>query len=534
MKMIRIKQAQCALSDGRLDEAYELAMSKDFQAHRNGQQLIGRLSRALVKRGRRHLDENRVQQALSDCDKAQKLAGNFDEAAHLRAAICDAMGDKLKEEKKAGLKLAQARDHIRQGRFNLGEKLLGEMNGKPNADLLLLEAQGLQMEIVATCEKAAAALDRGDLDVAIETVCKSSLPQTQDTSAQDLITRIKSKATDAVSECLNNGRIDRADALLGKLSFISNGSLALADLEYAVNQCQKVGRLISRGDNRKAVVILEQLKLLLPKARWVSEAIGQARQVTKTVDQLLAGPLGLTLRLDSNVQTDLPNNSPKPQDRTLDQRRVSEFSGSTERPQPNRQIQTQIGQSFVVQIDNVGSFLVLRKPNVTIGPVSSSKQPDVGLMAPSDMPTAMIERSEEDYFLRSSQPIDVNGRAVTQKLLFDGDRLSLSSKCRFTFALPNAASSTAVLKFSSARFGRLDIRQVILMDRELILAADSQAHIRVDSCPEPVILFLQDDQLHCRTKQSILVDGRVADARRPLVMNQPIRIAEVSLVITES
>jgi len=534
VRIIRIKQAQCALSDGRLDEAYNLAISKDFQVHRNGQQLLGRLARELLKRGRRHLEENRVQQALSDCDKAQKLAGNLDEAAHLRAAICDAMGDKLKEEKKAGLKLAQARDHIRQGRFNLGEKLLDEINGKPNADLLLLEAQGLQMEIAATCEKAAAALNRGDLDLAIETVCKSSLPQTQDTSAQDLIARIKSKATDAVSDSLNNGRIDRADALLGKLSFLSNGSLALTDLQRAVSHCQKVGRLITRGDNRKAVVILEQLKLLLPKAGWVAEAIGQARQVNNTVDQLLAGPLGLTLPMDSNTQIDNTNDTPNPQDRTIDQRRVSRFSGSNEKHKPSRQIQTQIGQSFIVQIDNVGSFLVLRKPNVTIGPVSSSLQPDVGLMAQPDMPTATIERSEEDYFLRSSQPINVNGQAVTKKLLFDGDSLSLSSKCRFTFSLPNAASSTAVLKFSSARFGRLDIHQVILMDRELILAADSQAHIRTDSCPEPVILYLQDDQLHCRTKQSILVDGKVADARRPLIMNQPIRIADVSLVITQS
>ena len=52
MLFLRIKQAEVALADGRLDEAFEIAKAADLKRQRSGQDLIGRLTRSLLKRGR--------------------------------------------------------------------------------------------------------------------------------------------------------------------------------------------------------------------------------------------------------------------------------------------------------------------------------------------------------------------------------------------------------------------------------------------------------------------------------------------------
>ena len=61
--ILRIRQAECALADGRLDEAFELADRHDVRSHRRGQRLVGRLVRSLVDRGRKHLDAGRIAEA---------------------------------------------------------------------------------------------------------------------------------------------------------------------------------------------------------------------------------------------------------------------------------------------------------------------------------------------------------------------------------------------------------------------------------------------------------------------------------------
>ena len=73
--ILRLKRAESAIADGRLDEAFDIVQSDDIKQHRNGQRLIGQLARAFTKRGRENLDAERIQSALADCNKAEKLAG---------------------------------------------------------------------------------------------------------------------------------------------------------------------------------------------------------------------------------------------------------------------------------------------------------------------------------------------------------------------------------------------------------------------------------------------------------------------------
>lgn len=186
---------------------------------------------------------------------------------------------------------------------------------------------------------------------------------------------------------------------------------------------------------------------------------------------------------------------------------------------------------FVLQVDGIGSFIVFRESRVTVGPISSSARPMLALMADANTPVITLERVEGDYFVRASTTIEVNGQKVTEKLLADGDRIALSPRCLIRFHLPNPASTTAVLTLSGARLSRPDIKQIILMERDILIGPFANDHIRTEQVKEPVALFAQNGRLLCRAKESILVDGQGFDPNVGLALDKHVEIGKVSFVV---
>lgn len=68
MLPLRIRKAEVALADGRLEEAWQQAIREDVRDHRKGQRLIGRLTKAYEKRARVHLDAGNHAAALTDAE----------------------------------------------------------------------------------------------------------------------------------------------------------------------------------------------------------------------------------------------------------------------------------------------------------------------------------------------------------------------------------------------------------------------------------------------------------------------------------
>ena len=65
MLTLRLKQAETALKDGRLDEAFDLLHSSEaLRQHRRGQSILTQLTQQLAERGRDHLTAGRLQEAL--------------------------------------------------------------------------------------------------------------------------------------------------------------------------------------------------------------------------------------------------------------------------------------------------------------------------------------------------------------------------------------------------------------------------------------------------------------------------------------
>jgi hypothetical protein len=149
---------------------------------------------------------------------------------------------------------------------------------------------------------------------------------------------------------------------------------------------------------------------------------------------------------------------------------------------------------FVLHVDGVGSFLVLRQPVVTIGPISAPVAADVAVVAEPTLPPVTIARLDDDYFIKSTTATSPG------RLLASGERLDLSPRCRLTFRVPSAASTTAVLDLSGARLPRADVRRVILMDQDLIIGPGSVSHVVAPQLDRPVVLHLSQGRLVCQAR----------------------------------
>ncbi|MGE5609546.1 MAG: hypothetical protein ACM359_09855 [Bacillota bacterium] len=521
MLILRIKQAECALADGRLDEAFELVRAKDVREHRRGQDLAGQVARALVARGRTHLASGQLTLASADCDKAGQLGGHLPEIAELRAAVVAEMMGKQQAEQRQAQTVAVAHRQIEQGQLSLGQRLLGgiqDANGKAAA--LLEDIAARRVMIDAIVQKAAAALDRDDWEAAVDELARARQNNLTDSRLREVIAKATRLLGERIEGAIQAGRLDMAGALHKRFCRIAEWTVDSERIGRVLEQCRQAWRCIARGQVRQAEQILRRLAAVVPAADWIQSALKNLEVAGEALDQLQSGPLALLEEQGGGeAVTRVPQEPVQPVKPVpvIPIAPVASPAGS-------------LPGKFVIQVDGVGSYLVVRGGRVTLGPISSSPVPDVGFLIEAHTPAIMVERIEEDYFLKTNAgaPVGVgHGR-----LLANGERIALSPRCRMSFRLPSAASTTALLELHSARLSRADVRHVILLDREIIFSGGPSAHIRADELTEPAVLLVRDGRLVCQTKNEITIDGRPADRSAAIPIGSHIRVGAVTFVVT--
>jgi tetratricopeptide (TPR) repeat protein len=525
--ILQIKQAECALADGRLDEAFEIAKADDVRHHRHGQRLIGRLTRALVQRGQTSLQAGQLQPALADCNKAEKLGGNLSEIAQLRAAVCDAILKQQEVHQQDAVRLAQARQQIAGGWLSVGGKILEEAPpDDAQARIVQQQLQAARLQSEDALAKAEQALQQGDIESAVDLIQAARLKQNRNGQVGDLLRRIRAEAAKQVRSRFEQGRIDRAASLLQRLSPLGQDDEEIADLRKAVTHCHQAAELVAEARAGEALPLLRRVKAICPSAGWLDKAMTDVRKAAEAQEDLDSGPLGLSIADASHCRlqnTDCRLESPRmtnPQPEIANPK--SEGIGSPALP-----------SEFIMQMDGIGSFVVFREPRVTLGSISSSTRPTLGLMAEPDLPTIAIERMDSDYFVHADKPIEVNGEVVKEKLLADGDRIVLSPRCRVRFGLPNPASTTAVLTLSGARMSRPDIRQIILMGRDILAGPYTNNHIQTEQLEQTITFFAQNDRLLCRADAPVAVGNQPMQSGEGLKLDTPIRVGSLSMVLVK-
>ena len=532
MLILRIKQAQCALADDRLDEAFEIAQADDVRRHRHGQRLIGQLARAFIRRGRQNLEAGRLQPALADCNKAEKLAGNASEVAGLREAVCRAIAQNQQGHQQEAFRVAQARRNAADGWLSVGEQILADApEDDGQAQLLRQELAAARLQAEDAVAKAEQALKHGDIETAVDLLRAAGVTKNRNGQVGQLLRQISRQAGEQARVSFEQGRVDRAGSLLQRLTPLGVDGEEVAELRRALTQCHQASECVAGGQPGMALPLLRKVKTMYPSAQWLDRVIAEVRQAAEALEELDAGPLGLSIadaaRYSDEGDAGLYDGQGHP-------------AGSDEakfgRPRvtmPETNDNAPLPSEFVMQMDGIGSYLVFRDSHITVGPISSSKRPTLGLMAEPNLPVVSLERMDGDYFLRCEQAVQVNGTAVTEKLLADGDTIALSPRCRLRFRHPNPASPTAVLMLSGARLGRPDIRNVILMGRDILAGPYTNNHIQTEHLEESITFFCQNDRLLCRAARPVTVDDRPMQPDKGLILGKPIRIGKLSMVLAK-
>ncbi len=524
MLILKLKQADLALNDGRLDEAYGLLQTVALKQHRRGQVLVGQLARALGERGQSHLAEGRLQEALADCNKADKLSGNLDFVAQLRKSVCEAIQARQEQSEKRQAHVAMAQRQLDQGRLSVGEQILEQTDSRyVQAELLKDQATAKRLEVDSLVAKARAALSHKDLENALAIVTPVAHCALNHADLGTLLTEIKHQIVDRIKDHLNQGRVDLADALWGRINGLPDVGSQIQAMGQAVLFCKQAGKSIQAGQIVEAGEILRKLRLLLPKAAWLKTAVQHSQEAQQALDELRTGPLSLIGFEPCEPCSDPSDPMPLP------------VRPPVTLPKPSRALNPHpVLGAFVLQVDGVGSFYVMSQSTVCVGPVSSSKVPDLPLMTQPHIPSIEVMREEGDYLLRGSGAVQINGASATQKCLMDGDRIQLSDKCRLKFNLPNAASTSATLVLSGTRMARPDINYCVLMDREILIGPGCNNHIRSDQLDHTLALMLNQGRLTVRNANQVMVNHKPMKLTDALPVNTPIRIDGLTLVITDA
>jgi hypothetical protein len=513
---LHLRQAECALSDGRLDEALQLANDPKVRRHRQGQALVGRLTAALADRSRQHLDAGRLQEALSDCEKAVTLGGIQETTTELRRRIAEALLDQQKSQQHRQGALAVAREHLAHDRLTLGERALDHADAGAEGQTDRLHLDNRRAGEQADADAIRAALDRGDWAGAIDRLLAIDNRRRQRTALAELQREAETIVTQRVRQALNDGRLDRAELLARRLTALAPDTPDTQEWTRILAQLGRARSAVEAGRCRQGAQVLRRLAVALPDADWLIPSAEQCESAAASLDALASGPLGLAGDIedfpDANASDRPPVAAPK----------APAPAAPAAPPAPRLR----------VQIDGVGGFLLVRKNRVTVGPISSDQRPDVGLLADPSHPVAVIERSEGDYFLHGPEGVTVNGRDGGPHMLADGDRVAVGTRCRLRFRRPNPASSTALLDLSGGKLPQGDIRRVILMDREVLIGPGA-AHLRADQLSRPIALVMRSGRLHLQSDPPARAGDAELSADDPLPLDTPVRVGPVSMVISE-
>jgi tetratricopeptide (TPR) repeat protein len=378
--ILRIRQAECALADGRLDEAFEIAQTEDIRRHHHGQRLIGRLARAMIQRGQENLAANRFQPALADCNKAEKLGGTLSEIAQLRAAICDAVVKDQQTHQQEALRVAQAKQQIQEGWLSVGGRILEEAPaGDGRVQLARQELAAARLQTEDAVAKAEQALQQGDIEEAIHIAQGARIGQCKGGKAGDLLRQIKGQAVQRVRADLEQGRIDRASSFLQRLMPLGRDGTEVAELADALAWCRQAAQHVTAGKPGAALPLLRKVKAICPSARWLDQAIADAKRAAEAYEELDAGPLGLSVMDGARSEGQVCSVPARAFEETP--------YGVTTNGQSENPEAVNMPSKFVLQVDGVGSFIVFRDARVTVGPISSSARPMLALIADPNVPT---------------------------------------------------------------------------------------------------------------------------------------------------
>ncbi len=182
------------------------------------------------------------------------------------------------------------------------------------------------------------------------------------------------------------------------------------------------------------------------------------------------------------------------------------------------------GAIFVLWIDGVGCFWISLTERVTVGgPGSPSSKPphprevaDVAILSDLKRRHATIVRTGEGYLLEALGAARVAGRDVLDRAtLADGALIELGRSVQWRIRQPSALSVSARLDFISDHRPTQAVDGLVMLADTCLLGPGDENHIVCSDWPGQVLLVRQQDELWCRSRLDLTVNGdRLGNVKR--------------------
>lgn len=531
LKLVRIKAAEDALRNGRLDEAFRMATADDVRDDRRAAKLVARLADAFWDRARAHYDEGRYSEALIDLERAARAGRDHSEVAALSSEIRAAAHQSQHRRKDRDARLAAAKGHIDEGQLTMGKRALEPAKPDDAEVARLREAAATRdRQAAEDIEQARKLLRENQVEAAVERCRRAASLDVNDTVLRQLEADLVKRITDDVQEEFAAGRIDRAGQRLAVLGNLGENDARRLEASDLVERARRVGRLCERRDYGEALREVQRLRRLAPKASWLREAEDKLTRIDQATDALLAGPIGLMVKPDSAVAV-APAAPRREASRPV---RVQRAAPAVTAPVSG----SLLPDRLLVLVDGAGSYLLVRKARATIGRLHQPRSgdgdasaADIALLADIASEHAEIARVDDDYFAVAKRDLFVNGRPVSQAMLADGDRLRVGRSAELTFRVPSRRSASAVLDLASrARMGG-DVRRVILFSGHVMIGAGRSCHVRVPTAARELVLFERGGGLYVRAFAARPEERFNGESATPLVAGQHVEIEGIGISV---
>lgn len=163
-------------------------------------------------------------------------------------------------------------------------------------------------------------------------------------------------------------------------------------------------------------------------------------------------------------------------------------------------------------IDRVGCWMLLLKPEVTIGGAGGHSEPaDIALVAQLSRRHATITREGECYVLKAHAPVSIGGRQVHDRIdLHDGYELQLGQSVRVRFRLPTVMSGSARLEFASDHRPKHAVEGIVLMEETCLLGPHDDNHVVCPGWTNNVVLYRKNGQVWCKSRDELYIAGQSA------------------------
>ena len=519
----RIKLAEKALQEGRLDQAVEVLAGLDSSSLKKVKSFARQVITALMQRGQEYMLSRQFQLATADFDRAAQLNSDDDNINEWRQRARTAMHEEGRLRKAQAGAIKDAKNLMAAGEMSAAGQAVNEAPiNDPEKQNLVAGIDARRDEARGSVESAKEALRGGEFDRAVAELNSAFLLHRNAPELADVLRDVVEKISENMRAAFASGQLHVARRHADLLNSLANKPGVCANMDEAFKIAQRASQAIHSDRFSEAEVLLGRLAAMQLNAAWIGDAREHIQSVQQHRRALLEGPLGLisgeavpqgiTLATNRPVARNVViNAAPPPIIRQDREAGIKHENGA-------------IPRRFALRIDGVGTFLVLRGDRVSIGRAGSSGRPDLELISDLAERHAEIIRAGEDFFIASGGGVELAGRPVEHALLQHGDRIRLGSRVKLKFHRPSAKSVTGVLELGDGVRATCECRRVILWSGPLMLGSTRECHIPLPFGMEGVVLTDRSGQIWLKPLSN-------KEPARPVVMSGPIALGELRMSI---